>query len=170
MLEATLINKDFLKWLLKPYWVQIQIQIFYWLTKRDRLYQQYKQKLKHTRTQKTTTQWHKNERSEGMKKFIRKSLCTNVDANMDFSVIQDLFGELAKCSETHPSVSLHLTSSPDKFSWCLLFAGQTALLMLWANFVKKKIDGSTLMMRSRHIISNTNPHTIHEFATPRKLI
>ena len=39
-------------------WLDIQIQIFYWLTKRDRLYL-YKQKLKHTRTQKTTTtQWY----------------------------------------------------------------------------------------------------------------
>ena len=41
--------------------IQIQIQIFYWLTKRDRLYQKYKQKLKHTRIhkkkQENDTKW-----------------------------------------------------------------------------------------------------------------
>ena len=39
--------------------IQIQIQIFYWLTKRDRLYQQYKQQLKHTRIHKKTRKWYK---------------------------------------------------------------------------------------------------------------
>ena len=39
-------------WWIYQFLIHIQIQIFYWLTKRDRLKQQYKQKLKHTRIQK----------------------------------------------------------------------------------------------------------------------